>query len=131
MRQIPRESISVFLNRQTLERKLDLNKRGKQMKYPRAYYIGGFSVGTGVPRVKIIDCEVEQQTSLWTRAVYTCEVTSRNCYAYPKGERFKVTSDYLFDSISWANGPRVNAKGKAWLKAFDNLIYGELQDVNK
>lgn len=80
------------------------------MKNPRAYYVGGFSVGCGVPRVEILhkfpaDSGPEK---------YQVRTVSRKCYAFPKGEVFTALAVNLFDTMRIISGPRCTYAGKTW-----------------
>ena len=106
-----------------LSREVIVNKP----KVLRAYYIGGFGVGTGVPRVMVLErIPAGTYLSLMTSYrsdQYRVRVVSKHAYGYVKGEEFYCLPDYLYDSISFVQGPRLHSFGKTWLELFS--LYDE------
>ena len=84
-------------------------------KAPRAYYIAGFGVGGGVPRVMVLE-RIPAGT-------YLVRVVSKHAYGYVKGEEFYCLPGYLYDSVSFVQGPRLHSFGKTWLELFS--LYDE------
>ena len=80
-------------------------------KLPRAYYVGAFGVGAGVPRVAVLEQIAYDR--------YRVRVTSRNAYAYKLGEEFEAAGHDLYDR-KWAiQGPDLLFRGQEWRKSFN------------
>ena len=84
------------------------------IKYPRAYYVGGFGVGCGVPRVAIIGKPSSDQ--------YRVRVTSRKARAFQHGETFTANYRDLYDKKHFIQGPYVVSQGKAWYVETERLL---------
>ncbi len=98
-----------------------------KIKVPRAYYVGGFAVGCGVPRVEVLarigagtDCGVLTNCM---EDVYRLRVVSTRAYGFARNDIIYKPGRLLFDSISYIQGPKLNSKGKAWEAAF--LVYDD------
>jgi hypothetical protein len=81
-----------------------------------ASYTGGFSVGTGVPRVKIIAVRKQLINGISHISNYECRVTSRNAYGFRYGEIITCEDYYLYDKHHIIAGPKVVSIGKEWRK---------------
>ena len=77
-------------------------------KKPRAYDIGGFSVGAPVIRVEIVE-----QVGFDT---YRVKTVSRKHTAYPYGEVRERKGYDLYDKYSIGQGPRCYFRGQEWKK---------------
>ena len=80
-------------------------------KLPRAYYIGAFGVGGGVPRVAVLEQIAYDR--------YRVRVTSRNAYAYKLGEEFEAAGRDLYDKTWSIQGPGLAFRGQSWRAPFD------------
>jgi hypothetical protein len=95
-------------------------------QYPRAFYIGGFGVGCGVPRVKILEKTDKESPFIYKKEngetekdyIYKCQVTSKNAYAYKFGEIMEVFGADLFDKKHTIQGPRLVSIGREWKRNF-------------
>jgi len=96
-------------------------------KAPRAYYVGGFGVGCGVPRVEILE-RIPAGTYLHLMTderndQYKLRVVSKKAYGFPFGDIFYRKADELYDHISFIQGPKVQHWGREWMEAFE--VYAE------
>lgn len=89
----------------------------------RAYDIGGFGVGCGVPRVRIIGRAIDYLDNP-SSDYYIAQVTSRRVRSFTYGETIRVAGRDLFDTRRFVPGPRCVSQGKEWRKlAIDLPIY--------
>ena len=94
---------------------------------PRAYYVGGFGVGCGVPRVEVLrrvpaGTDLGLMTSPWSDQL-ELRVVSKQAYGFTRGEIFYCKADELYDSISYRQGPNLVSFGKTWFELL--AIYEE------
>jgi hypothetical protein len=84
----------------------------RETKSARAYYIGAFSVGGPLMRVKI----VERDRSAFNPDVWLCAVSSPFPRSSPwaKGTRVVAHGHSLFDHARYIPGPRVVYDGQSW-----------------
>jgi hypothetical protein len=82
---------------------------------PRAYDVGGFGVGCGVPRIRLIGRQ-------WGSSEYFVgQITSRHCYGFGYGETIRATGRDLFDKARIISGPRCISQGRAWRTEAEKL----------
>jgi hypothetical protein len=84
----------------------------RETKSARAYYIGAFSVGGPLMRVKI----VERVRNAFDPDEWLCAVSSPfpRSSAWAKGSRVTAAGHDLFDHARYIPGPRVAYDGQSW-----------------
>jgi hypothetical protein len=88
---------------------------------PRASYIGGFSVGCGVPRVEVIERRTHRIDGVpYQEPHYLCRITSRSVFPFTFGEPCICNGRDLYDRHHFIQGPKVVGIGKKWLKRFES-----------
>lgn len=87
------------------------------MRKARAWYIGGWPVGTGIPRVEILG-KVEKGSG--EKPGYLVQVVSKKSYAFKQGEIFTVSfSCQLADKKRFIPGPKCEHWGDSWKAKFE------------
>jgi hypothetical protein len=101
--------------------------RNLKPRAPRAYYVGGFGVGCGVPRVEVLRrVPVGTDLGLMTDSrsdQFELRVVSKQAHGFTRGEIFYRGANELYDSISYRRGPRLVSFGKTWFELL--AIYEE------
>ena len=98
--------------------------------YARAYYEGGFGVGCGVPRVKILEkldkkspfVLIGQNGEKTQDYIYKVQVTSKKAYAFTFGEIFEAAGAELWDKKGLLQGRTLFQRAKRGGEGYDNPV---------